>query len=80
VAPTAANNSSNTQRMVKTVGPESTGAPATMTWRILPPGAAAASTTVTSHPFAASSSAATKPPIPAPTTTTRLVRMARASP
>ena len=71
--PTCAKICSNTQRMVKTVGPESTNAPPTLICRILPPGAAADSTSVTRTPLCASSKALTRPPTPAPTTITCLV-------
>ncbi len=65
---------SNTQRIVKTLGPPSMRAPPTAISRILPPGVAARSSTVTSAPRAARSIAAVRPPIPAPTTTTLLLR------
>ena len=66
---------SKTHRIVKTVGPESTPTPSTCTWRIFPPGWLALSIKVTSSPRCANTNALTKPPMPAPTTTTRGVRI-----
>jgi hypothetical protein len=61
---------SNTQRMVSTVGPASTGRPPALSCRILPPGVLLRSTTVTSKPAAAAEIALASPPAPAPTTIT----------
>jgi hypothetical protein len=68
--PASAKRSSNTCRMVMTVGPISTGPAAESRVRILPPGPLAMSTTTTDRPRAASLSAADNPPIPAPMMTT----------
>jgi hypothetical protein len=73
VSPTRANSSSNTQRMVNTVGPASSKVLSIASGRILPPGPSAASSTSTSWPCAASSKAVVRPPTPAPTTITRCV-------
>jgi len=66
-------SSSNSGRMVKTVGPAATMRPPTGTWRILPPTLASFSITVTDSPRAASRAAAARPPIPAPMITTSTV-------
>ena len=64
--PAASKISSNTQRIVNTVGPASTGPAGVSTWRILPPTVAARSSTVTGRPAEASMMAAARPPAPAP--------------
>ncbi|MEY4411156.1 MAG: hypothetical protein RLZ69_730 [Actinomycetota bacterium] len=71
LVPTLRMISSNTQRMVITVGPASMTEPCTSTVCNLPPGVSADSMTTTSTPRCANNKALTKPPMPAPTMTTR---------
>ena len=78
-APAAANNSSNTQRMVKTVGPSVVRAGPIATCRILPPGRVTALQHGPRRGLrAANAKAETRPATPAPTMTTRSLGMSSA--